>query len=132
MSRLFKERLHKDDAYRIIFAKRGTADRTAALLNALENARNNLRRSWGIKATAPIEVVASVPVNDPSLQATDYFLWALQRLYEKKEVRYLEFVWSKVSLVYDIDDVKKNEYGEYYTQRNPLTLDALEKRSPGI
>jgi hypothetical protein len=132
VARLFKERLHKDNAYRIVFAKRGAADRTAALLKALENARNNLRRSWRIEGTAPIEVIASAPVNDPSLQAADYVLWALQRLYEKKEMRYWEFVWSKVSLVHDIDDVKKNEYGEYYSQRNPLTLAVLERRSPGI
>jgi len=35
-------------------------------------------------------------------------------------------------LVHDIDDVENNEYGEYYSQRNPLTLAALERRSPGI
>jgi hypothetical protein len=77
-------------------------------------------------------VIASVPVNDPSLQAADYFLWALQRLYEKREARFWEFVWSKVSLVHDIDDTRNHEYGEYYSQKSPLTLEALEKRSPGI
>jgi hypothetical protein len=132
VSRLFKERLHKDDAYRIVFAKRGTSDRTAALLKALENARNNLRRTWSIQGSAPIEVIAGTPANDPSLQAVDYFLWALQRLYERKESRYWDFVWPKVSLVYDIDDVRKNEYGEYYSQRNPLTGTVLDKKSPGI
>ncbi len=132
VARLFKERLHKDSAYRIVFAKRGTADRTAALRRALENSRHNLRRSWGIEGTAPIEVVPSVPVTDPSLQDADYFLWALQRLYERSEVRYWEFVWSKVSLVHDVDDVQNNEYGEYYSQRSPLTLAAVQKRSPGI
>jgi hypothetical protein len=132
VSRLFKERLHKEDEYRIVFAKRGTADRTAALLKALENARNNMRKSWGIEGKAPIEVVASVPTIDPSLQAADYFLWALQRLFEKKEGRYWEFVWPKVSLVHDIDDVRRNKYGEYYSQRNPLTVGVVEKRSPGI
>ncbi len=132
VSRLFKDRLHKVDAYRIVFAKRGTSDRTAALCKALQNARQNFRRSWGVEATAPIEVIGSVPISDPSLQAADYFLWALQRLYEKQESRYWEFLWSKVSLVYDIDDVRNHEYGEYYTQRNPLTLEALSKRSPGI
>jgi hypothetical protein len=124
--------LHKDDTYRIVFARRGTADRSAALLNALENARNNMRRSWGIDATAPIEVVASVPARVASLQAADYLLWALQRLFERSESRYWDYVWPKVSLVYHIDDVRKNEYGEYYSQRNPLTLDALLKRTPGI
>jgi hypothetical protein len=132
VSRLFRDRLHKEDAYRIVFAKRGTSDRTAALRKALENAKQNFRRSWGLKATAPIEVVASVPMNDPSLQATDYFLWALQRLYEKQDARYWEFLWPRVSLVYDIDDVRNHEYGEYYTQRNPLTHEAMVKRTPGI
>jgi hypothetical protein len=66
VSRLFKDRLHKEDAYRIVFARRGTSDRTAALRKALENARQNFRRTWGVAATAPIEVVASVPQADPS------------------------------------------------------------------
>lgn len=77
VSRLFKERLHKDDAYRIVFARRGTSDRSAALLSALENARNNMRRSWGIDATAPIEVIASVPAIDASLQAAGCRLFSL-------------------------------------------------------
>ncbi|MBL9091405.1 MAG: DUF3800 domain-containing protein [Planctomycetaceae bacterium] len=132
VSRLFKDRLHKEEAYRIVFAKRGSTDRTASLRTALENARANFRRSWGVDATAPIEVVASGAIGDPCLQAVDYFLWALQRLYERDESRYLEFVWSKVGLVYDVDDLRNHEYGEYYTQRNPLTRDALAKRKPGI
>lgn len=132
MSRLFKDRLHKHDAYRIVFAKRGTSDRTTALRKALENARQNFRQSWGVEATAPIKVIASIPQVDASLQAADYFLWALQRLYEKQEGRYSDFIWSKVCLVHDIDDVRNHEYGEYYTQRNPLTPEAIKKRTPGI
>lgn len=132
VSRLFKDRLHKEEAYRIVFAKRGASDRTAALRKALEGARQNFRRSWGIQATAPIEVVASVPSKDAGLQAADYFLWALQRLYERNEARYWDFVWPSVSLVYDIDDGRSHDYGEYYTQRNRLTLDAVLKRAPGI
>ncbi len=132
VSRLFKERLHKDDAYRIVFAERGTRDRSAALLNALENARNNMRQSWGIETTAPIEVVAGMPPRDPALQAVDYFLWALQRLYSRNESRYWDFVWSSVSLVYDVDDTREKDYGRYYSQRNALTLAELAKRTPGI
>jgi len=36
---LFKDRLHKDDAYHICFARRGKSDRTEALAAALEAAR---------------------------------------------------------------------------------------------
>ena len=64
VSRLFKDRLHKEDAYRIVFAKRGRSDRTEALLNSLETARQKFRQSWGVSATAPIEVVPSVSASD--------------------------------------------------------------------
>jgi starvation-inducible outer membrane lipoprotein len=32
------------------------------------------------------------PTTEPALQAVDYFLWALQRTYEKREDRFLELV----------------------------------------
>jgi hypothetical protein len=128
VTRLFKERLHKDDSYRIVFARRGAADRTDALKKSLGTARENFRRSWGIKSNAPIEVIPSISKNDPCLQAVDYFLWALQRLYERREDRYLNFVWPKVGLVHDVDDVRVADYGVYYTQKNVLTLAKLQAK----
>ncbi|MBN1591529.1 MAG: DUF3800 domain-containing protein [Pirellulales bacterium] len=128
VSRLFKERLHKDDGYAIRFAKRGNKNRTAALQRALEAARNNLRRSWNIVSSAPIEIMPSAPKDSGGLQAVDYFLWALQRLYERREERYWEFVLPSVSLVHDVDDIRNHEYGEYYSKKNPLTLTAQEKK----
>ena len=127
VSRLFKERLHKDDAYVIQFAKRGNKSRTDALRKAIEQARNNLRRSWGIEATAPIEIIPSTPAQAGGLQASDYFLWALQRLYERGEDRYWEYVADKVSLVHDVDDTRENGYGVFYTQKNPLKGENLKK-----
>ena len=127
VSRLFKERLHKDDGYLIYFARRGAKDRTAALRIALQAARDNFRRSWGIESTAPVEVLDATPSEAAGLQAADYFLWALQRLYERDEERYWQYVWPSVSLVHDVDDTRENTYGEYYTQRNPLTAARRKK-----
>lgn len=132
ISRLFKERLHQHDAYRIVFARRGASDRSAALRQALEQARDSFRRSWGVQAASPIEVIASTPRLDPCLQAADYFLWALQRLYERQEERYLQLLWPQVSLVHDVDDVSEKDYGRYYNQRRPLTLAEIQQRLPGI
>ncbi|NQU21048.1 MAG: hypothetical protein HQ567_07165 [Candidatus Nealsonbacteria bacterium] len=61
VSQLFNERLHKDDGYTIQFAKRGKKDRTASLQKALEEARNNWRRIWGISSNAPIEILPTTP-----------------------------------------------------------------------
>ena len=118
--RLFRDRLHKDDQYQIYFAKRGKSDRTEALLEALENARKNFSTKWGIISKVPIEVRPEQPSNISGLQAVDYFLWALQRYYERREDRYLKFVWPAVKLVYDIDDTRQAKYGTYYTQKKPL------------
>ncbi len=130
--RLFKERLHKHDGYRIHFARRGSSDRTAALRHALEHARRNFEKSWGKKSNAPIEAIATSPAQCAGLQTVDYFLWAVQRFYERREERYLSFVWPKVSLVHDVDDTRKAKYGTYYNRKNPLTLEVCAKKEPGI
>jgi hypothetical protein len=128
VSQLFKERLHKDAGYTIYFARRGDSDRTEALEKALEAARASLRRHWGIVGTAPIEIVPANPAEVVCLQAVDYFLWALQRFYEKEEDRFLSLIWPQTRLVIDVDDTRSAAYGAYYSQNSPLTLLARAKK----
>jgi len=129
--RLFRDRLHQDDEYQIFFARRGKSDRTAALLEALEAARRRFAQRWGTLTEAPIHVIPASPDRVPGLQAADYFLWALQRLYERREDRYIAFLWDSFSLVHDLDDTRRASYGEYYTKKRPLTRAALQDL-PGI
>ena len=129
--RLFKTLLHKDDEYHICFAKRGKSDRTAALRRALETARHRFSVQWGITSTAPIYVIPSTPPAYAGLPAVDYLLWALQRLYERSEDRYVELLWPAFRLVHDLDDTRQARYGVYYSQKKPLKLAALEDL-PGI
>lgn len=132
VSRLFRDRLHQDAGYAVHFSKRGNRSRTDAFRLALEHARANFRRKFQVESTAPIEILAGTPAKVAGLQAVDYFLWALQRLSERGEERYWDFVAAKVSLVHDVDDTRNNEYGEYYTKRNPLTAAKCAKKEPGI
>lgn len=125
--RLFKERLHKDDGYEIYFATRGKSDRTAALSTALQAARENFFKKYSISNKIPIQVTPTNPAKTSGLQATDYFLWALQRLYERGEDRYLKYLWDSFRLVHDIDDRQNNRYGVYYSKRNPLSAEAIKK-----
>lgn len=131
VKRLFRNNLHKADGYRICFASRGRRDRTAALKTAIQGARRNFRKSWGIEADAPIEVACVPSTESGSLQAVDYFLWALQRVYTKSEDRFLGLLWPKISLVIDADDRRKSKAGCYYSSKRPLTSTAL-KKEPGI
>jgi hypothetical protein len=129
---MFKNLLHRDAGYEIYFSRRGKEDRTTALSQALNNARSRFAEQRGIHSAAPIDVFPRSSSECAGLQAADYFLWALQRFYERCEDRYLDFIWPAVRLVHDLDDTRKNAYGVYYTQKKPLTLAALENNLPGI
>ena len=129
---LFKNLLHKDDAYEITFSKRGKEDRTAALEQALDRARERFASQWGIQSVAPVTVYPRIPAGCGGLQAVDYFMWALQRFYERREDRYIELLWPSFRVVHDLDNISQNAYGRYFTQKKPLTLAALENNSPGI
>ena len=69
----------------------------------------------------------ATPERCPGLQVADYYLWALQRLYERREERYVALLWSSFSLVHDLDDTREAQYGVYYSKRRPLTLAATKK-----
>ncbi len=124
--RLFKNLLHKDDVYNIHFAKRGKSDRTEALRLALEAARQRFAEQWGILSEPVMNVLASTPARCGTLQAVDYFLWALQCLYERREERYVEYLWPAFSLVHDVDDTRRARYGVYYTQKRRLTVATMD------
>ncbi|MCW1883822.1 DUF3800 domain-containing protein [Luteolibacter flavescens] len=125
--RLFRDRLHKHDDYSICFAVRGNSDRTNAFREALEAARTNSAARRGVaRSDARLQVRASYPNKEPALQAVDYFLWALQRTYERGEDRYLQMLWPQCSLVVDADDIRIAAYGSYYTSKNPLLLEKLK------
>jgi len=120
VSRLFKDRLHLSTEVRVCFARRGSADRSKALAAALERARRRFAERWRRPLVGVVTARESTPARDAALQATDYFLWALQRHYEMKESRFLELVWPQVALVHAVDDTRRTAYGEYYTQKKPL------------
>jgi hypothetical protein len=125
--RLFKERLHKYGAYRVCFARRGRADRTEALTLALDIARQRFAEKQGIAVHVAIDVVPASPAQECALQAVDYFLWALQRTFERHEDRFLRSLWPQCSLVIDADDSREKGYGRYYTRQRPLTAAALKE-----
>jgi len=128
---LFTDRLHQHDEYGITFARRGASDRTEALQIALDQARERFAKKWDRRSNAVIEVESAAPCAHGGLQAVDYFLWALQRLYERGEDRYLQLLWPGCSLIRDIDDNRKAPYGVYYQKKTPLSAASLAGH-PGI
>jgi hypothetical protein len=118
--KLFYDKLHVADSYSIIFSRRWTSDRTHALQQALQRARDKHCLKNGISARAGIQVGAASPSARIELQVVDYYLWALQRAYERGEDRYLQLIWPQVHCVWDCDDTRQRRNGERYTKEKPL------------
>lgn len=120
VARLFKNRLHLTPEVHVCFAERGQSDRTAALGQALETARKRFEAQWQRNNAVVIRARQSSPRREVPLQATDYFLWALQRHFERGESRYIEMLWPQVGLVHAVDETEVAPYGVYYTKKKPL------------
>ena len=118
------------------FTKRGKGDRTGALRQALETTRTRFAEQQKLLSNASLQVSEAPPEEQAGLQAVDYFVWALQRLYERHQERYVSYLWRAFRLVQDVDDRRQADYGMYYTQKKPLNAATLEwrqqKKTPGI
>ena len=129
---LIKRRLRQHCRYDIIFSKRSKSGRIRSLRQAIESAPNLLQNQNNLQShiltDVSLNISAATPKEYAGLQAVDYFIWALQRLYERDEDRYLTYLWKAFGLVHDIDDTRKTDHGVYYTQNKPLTLETLKGR----
>lgn len=126
VTKLFARQLHRSSDNHIIFAERGSKKRQRALAEAVERA---------IKILPPIndwkaEIKTSQPIQEPAIQVIDYVNWAVQRAFEKGEMRYFEFIREKIELVRDLFDLDKKQRHEsccYDQKRNPFDV---KKASP--
>lgn len=126
VKRLFRNLLHKSDSNRIYFARRGKSNRNEALGLAIQNAKRNFELTYRIKSNKPVEIFSAYPQEVAGLQVIDYYLWALQRMLEKREDRFFNMLSKDFRLIMDLDDTRKKQYGEWYSDNNPLTLKKLK------
>lgn len=134
--RLFRERLHQSKDFYITFSKRGKSNRTAALRHALKIAQAQFAHKHNLTNQSSLNVSELMSRHQAGLQAVDYFTWALQRLFERGEERYVQYLWDSFRFVQDIHDRRIAGYGAYYTQKAPLNAAAMkgrfEYKKPGI
>ena len=120
---LFRRMHPFSDRLEICFAKRGNKSRTQAFRSAIETAEARFEIQYGTRRSATVDIVASSPPERAGLQAVDYFLWALQRHYERDESRYLELVWDKVIEIEDLDRIEGGRKGVVYNKKRPLVVE---------
>ena len=124
--RLFRNLLHQADENRIVFAYRGKAARKAALERAILKAKRNFAARWGTFHDKPTLIRSGLPSEHAGLQVVDYYVWALQRLYEVGEDRFFLSVAKDFRLIMDIDDTRQKTYGAWYSDSNPLALEKIQ------
>jgi hypothetical protein len=66
------------------------------------------------------------PTTEPILNLADYFCWAIQRVFERGETRYYNFIKNKTLLIHDIYDFEKAKTNEnIYGQQHALTSKSI-------
>lgn len=125
VTELFRKLHNMADEVNVCFAERGNKSRNAALRIALKHAGQAFKRSFGFAHPATSNIISSTPANTVGLQAVDYYLWALQRFYERREDRFLELIWPQVGEIHDLDRLAGGKRGVFYTKRKPLNLAAF-------
>jgi hypothetical protein len=150
LSHLLKNKLQSGERMVLNIAEKGTSTKNQNLQLALEKAKERFAKKLNKKSIeeskdflevldkgfvhrkdVQADVVFNVtkPLNEPLLNIADYLCWAVQRVFEKGETRYYNFVKEKVSLVIDLYDSGKYEgFKNYYSPKHPLT--AENKISP--
>lgn len=126
VTRLFQNMLHKADENRIIFARLGKSERREALADAIKKAKKDFNKKWEKGYDRPTNIDVKKPSEEIGLQIIDYYLWALQRLYERNDDSFFRLLADNYSLIIDLDDKRNKQYGEYYKDSNPLTLQKLK------
>lgn len=130
---LFRHRLHLNNPTRIVFSHRGNKSRQRSLRQAVESAAQQFRDEYERASKTDIEVETQRTQQEPVLQAADYILWAVQRAFERREMRYFEFLRARIELVCDVYDWEKRKDGKpglrnfYDRTKNPFHI---EKTSP--
>jgi len=108
VTQLFIGRFRDGVKNHIAFAIRKKAYKDAALTHAIERAR------LAQACTAQCDVVSDRPSGAAGLQVIDYYLWAVQRLFERAEGRFFAGIAKQIEYVWDLDDIRYGSSGVRY------------------
>jgi hypothetical protein len=125
LSHLIKGRLKRARRLVLNIAQRGSSTRSRVLDQALSKATERAGKNWSSDDLKG-EVVFNVqtPSQEPLLNVADYLIWAVQRVFEKGETRFYDYLREKIRLVVDLYDSENysgnRNYYDHHT--NPLTI----------
>ncbi|MGA2545659.1 MAG: DUF3800 domain-containing protein [Rectinemataceae bacterium] len=122
--KLFENRLHKYKSIDIYFASMGNTVREHTMGRAIQASMDTFRKKWGRENENSIRVFVQEASQHPMLQVIDYTLWTVNRIYERGDFRYYNYLLERISLVQDIFDQPKYP-NTYYTPMDPLDANKI-------
>lgn len=124
LSHLIKDKFKKYNRLVLNIAKRDSSTKTKNLISALEKAKGRFDKNPRNKDIKMADILFNVVpfTQEPLLAVSDYLCWTVQRVFEKGETRYYDYMISKISIVVDLyDNQNYKKGGNYYTLKKPLT-----------
>lgn len=130
LSHLLKNKLKMGRKLVLNIAGRGASTKNTNLQLALQKAAERFTKKREAAEIA-CQVVFNVQNHrtEPLLNVADYLCWIVQRVFERGEIRYYEYLQEKFSLVVDLYDSANYAGSKNYYRRDRL-LTAGNKLSP--
>lgn len=123
VSHLLENRLHVYPYIDLYFSAMGNVVRQDTMQEAVNDAIDTFFLKSNIENSSEIRILIQQSSNEPMLQLVDYVLWAIQRVYERGEYRYYNYLRDHIKLIYDVFDTNisdENKKGIIYTPENPM------------
>jgi hypothetical protein len=132
LGHLLKNKLQTEPEMILYIAERGKTTSNKKIEEAITKAKQRYKlnpKNKNLPIATKINFMVKKQSAEPILNIVDYLCWAVQRVFEKGETRYYDFIKDKINLVVDLYDTNKYEnYGNYYwNDKNPLTKEQLIK-----
>jgi hypothetical protein len=123
LSHLLYTKLAGENKIGLNIAERGMNTRLENLRSGLQSAEQRFA-FYNSQAEIKRSVVFNFQnqTSEPLLNIADYFCWSIQRVFEKGEARYYEYLLPKIKLIVDVFDEEGAKTGRnIYTPERPLT-----------
>jgi len=126
VERLLEQTLHLFPCIDIYFAKLDSVINDENMENALNSAKNRMLKKYPNIEHGEQRIFLQQPNQIAGLQAVDYCLWAIHRVYTFQDFRYYNFLKDKISLIHDLS-YGKIYYGTYFNRENPVTIERFDE-----
>jgi hypothetical protein len=122
LSHLLYDKLLDESRMVLNIAERGGSTRFENLKLGLQKAEERfIDLNPEIKINHNVVFNVQNHTSEPLLNIADYFCWSVQRVFEKGETRYYEYLQDKIRVTDLFDEVGAKTGDNIYTSKNPLT-----------